>query len=349
MLYSESYISSLAKIHRRRALPTYGQVRRQVGDMVVSDTLVAEADVPMGYRLLDLAKILGARARDASKVMVKKLGDAVEEGEVIARAGALFKTECVSPVGGKILDARGSKVLIEVTPQHVELMAFYPGEIVNLMPGRGVIIETTGAVIQGKWGTGSQLRARLEPAVEDGKEILQAGAITPTHMGTILIGGRTLDAEAIDQAVRNRARAIVVGSVSSALLSVIESSPLSFILTEGFGDFPMGDSTFELLCSYAGYEVCFSPITETRWQVCRPEIVIPVEAEAQVPAVEHTLTIGTRVRANRAPYENLMGEVADLPPHRRRTESGGQAYGAEVDLGSAGKVFIPFENLECVL
>jgi hypothetical protein len=167
-------------------------------------------------------------------------------------------------------------------------------------------------------------------------------------MGTVLVGGRSLEPEAIDAAVQNDVGAIVVGSLSSRLLPAIEASGLSVLVTEGFGDFAMNARTFDLLLSNVGREACLSPALQTRWAVHRPEIIIPLTPETPPPALEPgaELKVGMAVRAARAPYANLVGRVTALPALPRRLPAGIRVRGAEVDLGPAGTAFIPFENLE---
>ena len=104
--YAERLIRSKVTIRRTRTLTQPGHVSRRVGDRVAADSVVAEASVPQGYRLIEIDKALGVRAQSARvrKAMIKRIGDVVERGEVIARAGALFKREVVSPVNGQIID-----------------------------------------------------------------------------------------------------------------------------------------------------------------------------------------------------------------------------------------------------
>jgi hypothetical protein len=57
---------------------------------------------------------------------------------------------------------------------------------------------------------------------------------------------------------------------------------------------------------------------------------------------------GTWVRVLRAPYQNAGGEIVSLPRHPQRLASGITTWGAEVDLESAGTVYVPLENLEII-
>lgn len=348
MLYAECFLSPMTRFHRRRALDVAGLVRCRYGDQVASDRIIAEADVPMGYHLLDLESELQTRVKNLDSALVKQIGEPVGKGEVIARVGKLVKRECVSPVAGKILDARRGKVLIEALPEHVDLTAFYPGKVVNVIPERGAIIETTGVLVQGRWGTGSEVRGRLECVAPHGSMTLTGDMVTAAHMGTILVAGCTADADALAEAVQYQVAAIVMGSVPVDMVPLVEASGLSVIATEGFGDFSINPRAFNLLQTYAGRETCFSPVMQPRFHVRRPEIIIPLPAEGDVPVATHgaALDLGTRVRALRPPYENSVGIVTALPINPHRLESGIRTRGAEVEIEDLGKVFLPFENLE---
>jgi hypothetical protein len=346
--YAERYVARLVTIRRQRTLPFPGRVTRRLGERVAAESIIAETDRPRGYHLFKLDQVLGRRIRNPARVMVKRTGDTVEEGEVLARTGAIVSRQYVSPVEGQILDMRGNRVLIQVAPQHIELSAFYPGQIVDVLPGMGAVIETSGTLVQGAWGTGRALRATLYVPVPGEDAPLLPGQISDQHVGAIVVGGRTLDEDAIAQATESRVRAVVVASISSRLLPMVQESGLSLILTEGVGDFPMAADAFELLQSCVGQEVCLNPSPQGASRVQRPEIFCYAPGEDGPPLAAPTMSleVGARVRALRAPYQNDVGEILSLPASPRRLSSGAQVWGAEVDLESAGVVFIPLENLE---
>jgi len=325
---------------------------RHRGDRVAADTLVGETDLPAGYLLVELDRELGPRGQDARKVMRKKVGESVVRNEVLARTGGLLTKEYASPVDGTILDMRDSRVLIEIAPQHVELIALYPGEIVSVMPRTGAVIETTGALVQGDWGTGPSFRGTLYCPVPAGDVPLLAGQITEEHIGGILVGGRGLDQAALDQAIEARVRGIIVASIGSDLLPQVRASGLSMIVSEGLGDAAMPAYTFGLLASYAGQEVSFCPTGEGTAQSHKPELFgyAPEgrEDRAELYSPGAPLQVGGRVRMLRAPYLYAEGEVVSLPEVPQRLDSGLNAWGAQVDLDAIGRVFVPFENLESI-
>jgi hypothetical protein len=351
--YTERLISRAATIRRTRALAQPGRVLRRVGDRVAADTVVAEADVPQGYRLIEIDKALGVpfmSARNARRSMVRSIGDIVEQGQVLARTGALFKKEVVSPVAGQIIDIHDTRILIEALPRHVELSALYPGQVVDIVPDRGAVIETTGVLVQGSWGCGPAQRTTLTSAVPGNDVPLLAGQITGEYMGTVLIGGRTLDADVIDQLAENRLRGVIVGSVRADLVLALQESGLSVLVTEGFGDTPMHPEAFELLVECAGQEVCVQPYTGVEWKTQRPEVFCftPGQERPALTRASETLSIGAWVRVLRAPYQNAVGEIVSLPQHPQRLASGITIWGAEIRLQAADTVFVPLENVEII-
>jgi hypothetical protein len=326
---------------------------------VAGDTVIGETDVPSGYLLVELDQMLGRRGRNARKITLKKVGEQVLEGEVLASTGGILTKEYISPVDGTIVDIHDSRVLLEVAPQEVEVLALYPGEIVAVMPRAGAVIETTGTLIQGDVGIGPSLRATLHCPVPAGDVPLLAGQITEDHRSGILIGGRTLDAAAIVQAVESEVRGVIVGSLRSDLVSVVQESGLALIASEGLGDAAMPDRTFELLSESVGREVCFAPTSESTAQAHKPELFSYLsgsdesegDGRAERPALMvqgAALQKGARVRVLRAPHLYAEGEIVSLPEVPQRLDSGITAWGAEVDLDDAERVFVPLENLESI-
>jgi hypothetical protein len=177
---------------------------------------------------------------------------------------------------------------------------------------------------------------------------LLGGQISGEHMGMVLLGGRSLDANVIAQALEIRVRGIIVGSIHSDLVPALRESGLSVIVTEGFGDMPMHPRAYALLHSIAGQEVCLQPSAGAERKTQRPELFCLSPSQDRPAPIEPSsmLDVGDQVRVLRAPYQNAVGEIVSLPTHPRRLASGIVTWGAEVDLGSAGTAYIPLENLE---
>jgi hypothetical protein len=221
--------------------------------------------------------------------------------------------------------------------------------VANVMSGRGVVIEATGAIVQAAVGFGEESFGVLHVVANEVTDVLRAKSIDVSSHGAIVVGGAWIDESALQQALQLQARGIIAGSLEGRLLAQARSMPFPILLTEGLGRIPMARPIFTLLQSQAGREASISAITRTRWGLTRPEILIPLPADSKpLPpsALGTPLTVDAPVRVVRGPRQGETGTIRALFDQPRRIESGARLYGAEVDLDVSGRQFIPFANLE---
>jgi hypothetical protein len=350
----ESRITALTTIRRERLLPAPGQVLVGPGEMVGPTDAVARCQLPGEVRVLDVSRALGVQRERVAKYMRKAVGDTVKADDVLAAPGGPFgrlKKSCRSPLDGQIVEVRGGLILIESPATTFELRAHIKGQITNVMPNRGVVISASGTLIQGMWGNGGEAEGVLKVVADSPQKPLRTRSIDVSCHGTVVVGGRILDEQVLEQAVEARVRAIIAGSVSAELCPLLQSLPLPVLITEGFGSLPMSQQVFDLLQSNAGREAMLSADTQTRRGAKRPEVLIPLRADQEVPHEEtsiNPLKVGDQVRALRAPYLGMMGTVAELPAISATVESGAQLPVAVVVLEDETQVLIPLANLELI-
>lgn len=347
----ETYVMPLTLIRRERLLPVPGKVLVNVTDRLQPAQIVAQADMTGEMRIVNLARILRVPAAKASRYLKVKQGDDVKTGSVIASRGLLGGLRAVSPVDGFVsrIDQKEGRVLIQVVSKPLELNAHIPGTVINVMASHGVVIETTGALIQGTVGFGGEAFGVLYVAANEPTDVLRAKSIDVSSHGAIVVGGAWIDESALQQATQLQVRGIIAGSMEGRLLELARSLPFPIILTEGLGKIPMARPIFKLLQSQSGREASISAVTRTRWGIARPEIIVPLPADSKpsVPAnVGTPLATDMRVRVVRGPHQGDVGVVDVLPDQPRRIENGMRAYGAEVNLEAAGNMFVPLANLE---
>lgn len=345
---SETQVSPLATVRRERVLPAPGEVVVRIGDRVEPTQIIARADLPGDFRILQVARILGIPASQVNRHLRIKLGDTVQEGQVIAKRG--FGKIIESPIDGMMTASGSGRVLIEAPPLPFELRAYIPGMITNIAGTYGAIVETTGAVVQGVWGAGVESFGVLKRLVKSPDKPLRARDIDPSCHGTIVIGGSGMNESIIERAEELQVRGIVTGGFSPELIPRVKSLPFPIVVTEGIGMMPMSAPIFALLTTNEGREAAISGRMRTRWGVIRPEVIIPLPADT-VPSTQAqpgtSLTEGTRVRVVRAPYAGRVGTIVALPPHARHIETKARVRGAEVKLEEEEKpIFIPLANLE---
>ena len=357
---AEIQVTPLANVRRERVLPAPGEILVRTGDRVEPTQIVARTQLPGDFRIVPVARLLGTSASQTKRYLRVKPGDEVQRGQVIARRGRLPARSVKSPIDGTVTASSGGRILVEAPPTLFELRAYINGAVTNVLEPHGLVIETTGAVIQGVWGSGggpsSENLGVLKCMVKSPDEPLRAQAMDLSCRGMILVGGAGLSDAALEQAQELQVGGIVVGGLPPELLSSVgsqqsqvEQLPFPVIATEGIGTVPMSEPVFQLLTTHDGREASISGRTQPRWPVVRPEIIIPLPAAALPPSQTQLgtpLTVGTRVRAVRAPYVGAVGTITALPAHTRRTETGAKVLGAEVDLGQGAPVFVPLANLE---
>ena len=352
----------------RRALPTAGNVQVALGDRVQGATVIAFTHLDGDITPMKVASLLACPPKDLPALMLKKVGEAVTAGEVIARSKGVFgmmKTEVKSAGTGTVESVSDSSgmVFLRGAPQPIESLAHVPGRVVEVLASEGAVIETSAALVQGIFGVGGEARGPIALACRAADEELHEDLIRPEMKGCVVIGGARMTATAIAKAKSLGVAAIVSGGMDDAdlrdflgydlgvAITGSEKCGLTLILTEGFGEIAMARRTFDLLAGHQGRECSVNGATQIRAGVMRPEIVVPLD-EANTSVIETAqdsggeLSAGVVVRIIRDPHFGLIGAITALPEKPAMLDSGGKARVLEVALERGGVVTVPRANVE---
>ncbi|MBP7796124.1 MAG: hypothetical protein KA059_05040 [Elusimicrobiales bacterium] len=357
----------LTLINKKRMLPIPGKVLVEVGKEVDAMDIVAEAKLPGKVFSVNVANRLGIDPSEVKKFMLKREGDEVKKGELIAESKSFLKflrTQIQSPITGTIdtiSDITG-QVLFREPPKSLPLKAYINGKVVKVEENFGVEVETDGSFIQGIFGVGGETNGEIRVAVDTPDEELLPEHIKDTDKGKIIIGGRHAGIEAIKKGIKCGVNAIVVGGIHDKDLRQLlgydigvavtgtEHIGITIIVTEGFGQIKMADYTFKLLKAREGEKASVSGATQIRAGVMRPEIIIcgaPTKINATRKVETRTwMEIGDRVRIIREPYFGLIGKVSNLPPEPTMIPTESEVRVLEVELDGDMKVIIPRANVE---
>lgn len=367
--YTPGLLVSSRMWHRvRRVLPISGDVLASVGDLVQARDVVARTYMPGDVTPVNLANQMSLSPGEVAGAMLKKVGERVAKGEVIARSKGMFgffKTEFAAPASGtieSISDVTG-QVMIRGEPLPVQVLAYVNGKVVEVIPNEGVVVEADVAFAQGIFGVGGEAFGPLKVVCGSPSEELTVDKITPDCKGAVVVGGARIHEVAVRKAAEIGVAAIVGGGIDDADLKAIlgydlgvaitgsEKIGLTLIITEGFGDIAMADRTFALLKNHAGADVSVNGATQIRAGVMRPEIVVPVSDAAGVGAVQEAhgggiLGIGSQVRIIRDPHFGVLGKVTALPHQPAVLGSGSAARVLEVACADGKSVTVPRANVE---
>ncbi len=369
-------VSARTRHQVRRMLPIPGEVIVKPGDLVTARQVVARTFMPGDITPLNMAKLLSMPPADVPDCMLKKEGDRIAPGEPMARTKGIFgrfRNEYVSPIAGTIesISSVTGQVIVRGEPLPLEVQAYLAGNVVELLPKEGCVIEANVTLIQGIFGIGGETFGPIRMAAKTHDQPLTADLITADMKGCVAIGGARMTEEAIEKARSIGVSAVISGGIDDEDLSRFlgydlgvaitgsERVGLTLIVTEGFGEIAMADRTFKLLASREGHDAAVNGATQIRAGVMRPEIVIPEFRDGdRIPELRNSvsvpefqggsLEIGMLVRMIRDPYFGLLGTVTALPTEPAVLESGSRARVLEVKFSSGEGAIIPRANVELI-
>lgn len=354
-------------LRKARLLPVAGDVLVKEGDHVSHDTIVAQTYLPGDIEMIPVAAILGVDPRELPRTMLKSEGDTVEKDELIAQTKAffgLFKSEYRAKKEGVIslISQVTGMIGLQDLPQPLKRDAYVAGEIIEVIPNNGVIVEAAVSFVQGIFGVGGEQHGELMIIAEP-KDIVVPDMIDSDCKDKILVGGSLVTLDAFQKAEEFGVKGIVTGGINSDELDSYlgyemgvaitgqEDIGLTCIITEGFGEMAMAGHTFELLTELEGQLAAINGATQIRAGVIRPEVVVPLKNFESTDVIRRDelaggMYPGTRVRIIRQPYFGAIGTVKHLPMELQRVETESWVRIMAVQLDDNEVVMIPRANAE---
>lgn len=354
-------------LKKKRLLPIPGKVLVDMGREVEALDVVAQTELPGKVFSVNVANRLAVGPEEVRGFMLKKEGDTLKAGDIIAENKPFlkwFKTTIESPVAGTVdtVSEITGQVLLREPPKVLPINAYIKGKVVEVTPDFGVTIEAEGTFIQGIFGIGGETNGELVVAVSSPDEDLSVESITEHYRGKIVIGGKHASLATIKRAIELGVNAIVVGGIHDRDLRQLlgydigvavtgtEKIGITVVVTEGFGMIPMADYTFKLLSSRNGEKASVSGATQIRAGVMRPEIIVPGlpkgVSEVKTDEGRGWIEPGDPIRIIREPHFGVIGTVKSLPPELTVIGSESHARVLEVQLDGGEVIVVPRANIE---
>ena len=342
-------INPLTLIHRNRLLPVPGAVNVRLGQKVNPSDIVAEASVPAKHYLVDVARAFGTRtAGAAEKLITRKPGEILEKNDIIAETGGVFSRVIRTPGEGKVVSIRKGRVLIEAESAVISLQAGLAGKISQIIPERGVTVECYGALIQGVWGNAKLGNGPLVVDLESVDGELTPSALGVTARGSVVMAG-TITEEMLNLAASEEIGGLILGSLSSSLISTAQAQPYAVIVLCGFGDHGFDEISRRVLIANDGHDLSINAVKWNRLTGDRPEVYIPLPAEAEAYTEQAVYASGQAVRLHTGSYAGRVGKIESLLPGLTLLPGGLRATAARVIFGENSREIIPLANLDVIL
>ncbi len=350
MLAPVLHVLPLVTIVRERTLPVAGKVNVHVNQRVNPTDVIAEASYAREHVLIDVARTFGVSAAVADKLIKINQGDRVQQGTLIAEGRGLFPRTIRAPRPGRVMVVGSGQVLMEAGDTHVELRAGLPGVVTQVLPERGVVIRTAGALIQGAWGNGRIDNGLMVSLLEKPDDILSADRLDVSLRGSVILGGHVRDLETLRAGAELPVRGMILASLLSSLIVPAYQMRYPILVTDGFGAMPMNGAAFRLLTTNNKREVTVNAEHLDRYSGDRPEVIIPLPVSTDPPEPNsfETFATGQTVRLRRPPAAGQIGTITALPVGLSTLPSGLRAPAGEVKLENGETVLVPLVNLEVV-
>ncbi|MDA3885828.1 MAG: hypothetical protein PF638_09560 [Candidatus Delongbacteria bacterium] len=356
-------------IEKTRKLPLLGDVLVKKDDEIDAKTIVAKTELPGKVYPINVAGQLAlGKASELPEAMLKKEGDKVEKGELVAQSKGFFgffKSDYKAPIAGNIGQISGitGQVIFNAPAIPVQIDAYVNGKVLDELPKEGVIMGTEGVHIQGIIGLGGETQGDIMMACDSPETILDDSMLNDSMKGKVIVAGSKITLNALKVAKEIGINGIITGCFEYQDIKEIlgrdlgvaitghENIGFTLILTEGFGTIPMAHRTFDLLKKYVGFKASINGATQIRAGVMRPEIIIPhnepIQDDRSKDYETAGIETGDQIRIIRAPYFGKLGTVVSLPVEKHKVESGTwvRVLIANVD---GKEVLIPRANIEMI-
>ncbi|MFL7892416.1 MAG: hypothetical protein AB8I56_10145 [Anaerolineales bacterium] len=348
MLAPVVHVLPMTRIRRHRVLPVTGRVLVRKSQMVSAVDVICETNQNPQHVILDIARGLGVGVSEADQLIQKAAGDVFSEGDVLAGPVGWGKRVVRAPCSGKIILSGQGKLLLEEESPPDKVLAGLPGEVISLIPGRGAVVESIGALVQGVWGNGEINFGLLRVLIKKVEDILSLEQLDMDLRGSVVFGGYCGDEQVLRAAADLPLQGLILSSMAASLIPLAREIPLPIIVVEGFGLLPINSAAFNLLITSDRREIAIKAEPLDPYIDQRPEIFIslPVNQMVHEPKDATIFSPGQRVRVTRAPHQSQVGTLMSLKPGYEVFPSGIKAKSGEVELENSIRVKLPLANLE---
>jgi hypothetical protein len=337
----------LTTIRRERLLPeeAIGSVEIEAGKRVNLRDVVARGTVPSRHVIVEVADYFGLKdPEELPSLMKVEVGNAIDDQDLLAERG---RRRLYSHVRGILAYVGEGRIIIQETPEVIDLEAGVDGQIIEVKAGRGVVIEMVGTLVQGVWGNNKRALGAIRIEPEDGVESIFGDELDVQFKRAVVVTRRPLKASGIHTMEDQGLSGIIAPSMDPDLIGHALNANGAIMLTEGFGALRMSETLRSMFSNLAGRQAMLDATMTNR---SRPEVIMNptgrTGARPPEPDADVALRAGMNVRLTRMPYAGQVGQIANLPKSPVLLDNGLRAMCAQVMLVSGDKVFVPLENLE---
>jgi hypothetical protein len=345
----QRHMQAFTLIRRERVLPdgAFGRVETAPGARVGFRDVIARGAAIAPYTWVEAAAALRLRRPEAlGEYLQVAVDDTVDAGQVLAQKR---RRRVLAPIMGRVAAVQAGRIILQAMAESIELESGMNGQVVDVRRGRGAVIETVGAVLQGVWGSGRRALGTLRMEPPDGLEGVRSDAISTQYRGAIVVTRRPLTELRMGIIAAQGFAGVIAPSAEALLVPLMQASPAAVLLTEGFGTARMNISAVQFLDQHDGRQGALDAIAPAAGEARRPEIIltVPVTGDRPLPPpLNLTVGVGGTVRIAAGHAAGASGIVVEIARGGALLENGLRVPAATVELSTGERVVSPLANLE---
>ena len=334
------------QIYRSFTLPHSGTVLVRIGQEVAAGDPIAEVRMPARFQVFDVVNNFKINPRHIDRYIERLVGEPVKAGDIIAQKSGIIGRIFRASEDGMVVAIRDGKITLALGEKVVQVLAAFPGTVVEIISEQGAVIATQGALLQGIWGNGLNVSAVL---TRWGEEVEAEKA--DGFAGKILAVDHCASRAQLNRYLAEQPAGMVFGSVLPQVLPELERADIPMMVLVGFGELPLDPISLQMLKQMQGQTVTLNATTPDPLEGTHPELILPGRAqftEELFPA-EELLKVGRRVRLLGKPYAGSVGTVIELPEQPEMFASGLVMEAVVVQREDGQVIRVPRANIVVII
>jgi hypothetical protein len=348
MISKVKHIHPFTSIKRERVLPVAGHVLVRRMQKVSPADVIVVGSLTSQFILMDIAQGLKVSPDRADELLQRQANEELVQGDVIAGPVGLFQRVIRAPQPGVVKIAGEGKVLYEVNSADYELQAGMEGIITNIIPERGAIIETKGALIQGVWGNGKITYGIVQPISNDLLQELVAEQLNISSRGAIITAGFCRKPEVLEAAGAIPIKGLILGSMCSALIPLAKRMDYPIMVIDGFRETPMNRAAEKILIDNKDKNIALNAQELDPFKGNFPEGIISQSStmEPDLPAETGSLKAGKKVIIINGKDASKIGKIDKIIAGNQVLPNGIMTQLAEISFANDKRAVLPLSNME---
>lgn len=349
MLGPQSLFLTDAIIERIRTLSVPGRVLVRNGQQVKATDPVAEELIYQEHILLDVVRGLGVPEEKVDGLLQCHAGMKVDTGDLLAGPIGFPRRVIRAPKPGKVIYTGLGLILIGVEGKYRHLLSGYSGQVIELLPDRGVKLQTFGSLVQGVWGNQKIGQGEIAFLMTSPDATISSANIQQSMRGKIIVGGYCSDELVFSKAEQYGLQGIILSSLATSLHSKVLTVPFPVLLIEGFGLKTMNNLAYEIFQACDKRLASINAETGNENYITRPEVVLLSDASEDFDTPFHNQLFepGKLVRIFNMVGQNQLGVILDFLG-RVKFAGGFAAEAVRVRLHDGSIINVPLLNIELI-